>query len=94
MFAVLPAAGTGVRKHTLPLLNMAFVGNPAQIGIADLPRLDYGNAVDALPDEIFVFWARDVTPQAAITRVHPEFCITRAPKAMLLTNLQNQHLAF
>ena len=89
---MLPAAGTGVRKHTLPLLDMAFVGNPAQIGIADLPRLDYGDAVDASPDEISVFWARDVTPQAAITQVHPEFCITHAPKAMLLTDLQNKHL--
>ena len=90
---MLPAAGTGVRNHTLPLLDMAFVGNPAQIGIADLARLDYGDAVDALSDEISVFWARDVTPQAAITRVHPEFCITHAPKAMLLTDLQNHHLA-
>ena len=44
MFAVLPAAGTGVRNYTLPLLDMAFVGNPALIGIADLTRLDYGDA--------------------------------------------------
>ena len=41
---MLPAAGTGVRNYTLPLQDMAFVGNPAQIGIADLARLDYGDA--------------------------------------------------
>ena len=28
VFAVLPAAGTGVRNHSLPPMDMAFVGNP------------------------------------------------------------------
>ncbi len=28
VFAVLPAAGTGVRNHTLPSMDMAFVGHP------------------------------------------------------------------
>ena len=28
VFAVLPAAGTGVRNHTLPPMDMVFVGNP------------------------------------------------------------------
>ena len=69
------------------------MGNPALIGIADLAKPDYGDAVDVLPDEIPVFWACGVTPQAAITQARPEFCITHAPGAMLITDLLNHHLA-
>jgi uncharacterized protein YcsI (UPF0317 family) len=69
------------------------IGNPALIGIFDLAKPDYGDAVDVLPDEIPVFWACGVTPQAAITQARPEFCITHAPGAMLITDLFNHHLA-
>lgn len=69
------------------------MGNPALIGIADLASPDYGDAVDVLPDEIPVFWACGVTPQAAITQARPEFCITHAPGAMLITDLLNHQLA-
>ncbi|MDI9334571.1 MAG: putative hydro-lyase [Cytophagales bacterium] len=69
------------------------IGDPALIGIADLTKPDYGDAVDVLPDEIPVFWACGVTPQAAITQARPEFCITHAPGAMLITDLLNHHLS-
>ena len=69
------------------------MGNPALIGIADLAAPDYGDAVDVLPDEIPVFWACGVTPQAAIAQARPEFCITHAPGAMLITDLLNHQLA-
>jgi uncharacterized protein YcsI (UPF0317 family) len=69
------------------------LGNPALIGIADLAKPDYGDAVKVLPDEIPVFWACGVTPQAAITQARPEFCITHAPGAMLITDLLNHHLS-
>jgi uncharacterized protein YcsI (UPF0317 family) len=69
------------------------MGDPVQIGIADLSQPDYGDAVDVLPDEIPVFWACGVTPQAAIAQARPEFCITHAPGAMLITDLLNHQLA-
>lgn len=69
------------------------IGDPALIGIRDLARPDYGDAVDVYADEIPVFWACGVTPQAAIERARPEFCITHAPGAMLITDLLNQQLA-
>jgi uncharacterized protein YcsI (UPF0317 family) len=69
------------------------MGDPAQIGIADLSRPDYGDAVDVMPGEIPVFWACGVTPQAAIERARPDFCITHAPGAMLITDLLNHQLA-
>lgn len=69
------------------------IGDPSLIGIADLSRPDYGDAVDVLPDELPVFWACGVTPQAAIQQARPEFCITHAPGAMLITDLLNHQLA-
>jgi uncharacterized protein YcsI (UPF0317 family) len=69
------------------------IGDPAQIGITDLSQPDYGDAVDVLADEIPVFWACGVTPQAAIAQARPEFCITHAPGAMLITDLLNHQLA-
>lgn len=69
------------------------IGDPALIGITDLSAPDYGDAVEVLPDELPVFWACGVTPQAAITQARPEFCITHAPGAMLITDLLNHQLA-
>ena len=69
------------------------IGDPALIGIHDLGKPDYGDAVDVMPDELPVFWACGVTPQAAITQARPDFCITHAPGAMLITDLLNHQLA-
>jgi uncharacterized protein YcsI (UPF0317 family) len=69
------------------------LGDPAQIGIRDLARPDYGDAVEVLPHEIPVFWACGVTPQAALQRARPSLCITHAPGSMLITDLLNHQLA-
>ena len=66
---------------------------PLQIGIADLSKPDYGDAIAMLPDEIPVFWACGVTPQAAIAQARLEFCITHAPGTMLITDLLNSQWA-
>ena len=69
------------------------IGDPGQIGIADLSRPDYGDPVDVLPDEVPVYWACGVTPQAAILEARPPICITHAPGCMLITDLLNHHLS-
>jgi uncharacterized protein YcsI (UPF0317 family) len=69
------------------------IGDPSLIGIHDLSKPDYGDAVDVMPDELPVFWACGVTPQAAIQQARPAFCITHAPGAMLITDLLNHELA-
>ncbi len=69
------------------------LGDPALIGIADLSRPDYGDAVELLPDELPVFWACGVTPQAAIAAARPDFCITHAPGSMLITDWPNARVA-
>ena len=68
------------------------LGDPSLIGIRDLGQPDYGDAVDIMADEIPVFWACGVTPQAAISQARPEFCITHAPGCMLITDLLNHQL--
>lgn len=69
------------------------LGDPALIGIADLSRPDYGDAVDVLVDEIPVFWACGVTPQAALENARVPLAITHAPGCMLVTDLLNHQLA-
>jgi len=69
------------------------LGMPEQIGIRDIAKPDYGDAVPVGPDELPVFWACGVTPQAAIAAARPEFCITHAPGSMLITDLRNAMLA-
>ena len=69
------------------------IGDPALIGITNLSAPDYGDPVEVMNDEIPVFWACGVTPQAALAQARPEFCITHAPGAMLITDLLNQQLA-
>jgi uncharacterized protein YcsI (UPF0317 family) len=69
------------------------IGHPHLIGIEDLARPDYGDAVAIEADEIPLFWACGVTPQAAIATARLPFAITHAPGAMLVTDLRNSQLA-
>ena len=63
------------------------VGHPGAIGIADLARPDYGDAVDLHDDELPVFWACGVTPQWVAQRSRLAMCITHAPGKMFVTDL-------
>ncbi|MDB6177181.1 putative hydro-lyase [Paracoccus sp. Z330] len=63
------------------------LGDPAQIGIVDIMRPDYGDAPDIRDGEIPVFWACGVTPQAAIAAARPDIAITHAPGHMLVTDI-------
>jgi len=69
------------------------IGLPEAIGIKDVGKPDYGDAVPVGAGELPVFWACGVTPQAVIAQAKPEFCITHAPGAMLITDLRNSNLA-
>ena len=63
------------------------VGDPNAIGIVNLSAPEYGDAIDVAPDELPVFWACGVTPQAAIANSRIPFAITHAPGCMLVTDL-------
>lgn len=68
-------------------------GDPARIGIADLQRPDYGDAVTVRPGEQPVFWACGVTPQNAIRSANLPLVITHKPGHMLVTDIRNASLA-
>jgi uncharacterized protein YcsI (UPF0317 family) len=74
--------------HGAPL----HAGDPAAIGIADLARPDFGLPIEPLPDEVPVFWACGVTPQAVISMVRPDFALTHAPGHMFITDLRDSDI--
>jgi uncharacterized protein YcsI (UPF0317 family) len=69
------------------------IGRPDLIGIANLAKPDYGEPVAVHEDELPVFWACGVTPQAVVATVKPEFCITHYPGSMLVTDRRNVDMA-
>jgi uncharacterized protein YcsI (UPF0317 family) len=71
-----------VRAHGGPV----HAGDPATLGIDDLGRPDYGDAVDVREGELPVFWACGVTPQAVAAQSRPELMITHAPGHMFVTD--------
>ncbi|EQC27830.1 hypothetical protein SDRG_14414 [Saprolegnia diclina VS20] len=69
------------------------MGSPADIGIADVNKPDYGDAVTIRDGEVPVFWACGVTPQAVLLASRPAFAITHAPGHMFVTDVPNESLA-
>ena len=69
------------------------LGDPTLIGIEDIQKPDYGEAVSVGETELPVFWACGVTPQVALERARLPFAITHSPGAMLVTDLRNSQLA-
>jgi uncharacterized protein YcsI (UPF0317 family) len=65
------------------------IGDPAELGIADLGRPDFGDAVEVRPGEVPVFWACGVTPQAAVMESRPPLAIAHAPGHMLITDARD-----
>lgn len=68
------------------------MGDPSGVGVADLMKPDYGDAVDLYEGEIPVFWPCGVTPQAAIEQAKPPIVITHAPGHMFITDVLNTKL--
>jgi uncharacterized protein YcsI (UPF0317 family) len=69
------------------------IGHPDLIGITDISKPDWGNAVPIAEDETPVFWACGVTPQAVIQAAKVPFAITHVPGRMLVTDIRNSQLA-
>ncbi|WP_099827164.1 putative hydro-lyase [Oceaniglobus indicus] len=63
------------------------VGDPAALGIDDPANPDWGDPLPMGAGMVPVFWACGVTPQVAIERAAPAFCITHVPGRMLITDV-------
>lgn len=66
------------------------VGDPAAIGIGDIMKPDFGDAVTLRAGEVPVFWACGVTPQLALAAARPELAITHSPGCMFVTDLPDR----
>ena len=69
------------------------IGDPAAIGIKDISRPDFGDAVDIYPGEEPVFWACGVTPQAVALNCKPSLMITHTPGMMFITSQRDAEYA-
>lgn len=64
------------------------IGNPVEIGIKDITKPDYGDSLSINSDEVPVFWACGVTPQAVARQAKPDLMITHSPGYMLITDIK------
>jgi uncharacterized protein YcsI (UPF0317 family) len=69
------------------------LGDPAQLGIKAISQPDFGDAVTIGPDEVPVFWACGVTPQAVMMQAKPELAITHAPGYMFISDRRESEFA-
>jgi uncharacterized protein YcsI (UPF0317 family) len=77
------------RVHGAPI----HVGSPGTIGIKDLKRPDFGDAVEVRAGEVPVFWACGVTPQMALQHARLPLAISHSPGHMLVLDKLNTDLA-
>lgn len=82
--------GAMPRVHGAPV----HIGDPAAIGIADVNKPDFGDAVTMREGEVPVFWPCGVTPQAVVMNSKPDIVITHAPGHMLITDVKNVSLKY
>jgi len=69
------------------------LGFPDKIGITDINKPDFGDAVEIGDGEFPVFWACGVTPQSVIMAAKPPLAITHSPGCMFLTDIRDDDLA-
>ncbi|EDZ40996.1 MAG: putative hydro-lyase [Planktotalea sp.] len=62
-------------------------GDPENIGIADLSKPHWGEAVDIKSGEVPVYWACGVTPQNVLLDAKLPLCITHSPGHMLISDV-------
>ncbi|MET3677766.1 MULTISPECIES: putative hydro-lyase [unclassified Pseudomonas] len=67
------------------------VGEPSLLGIEDVGRPDFGDAVTIKSGEIPVFWACGVTPQSVVMASRVPFAISHAPGHMFITDVPDSY---
>ncbi|WP_458413220.1 putative hydro-lyase [Schinkia sp. CFF1] len=66
------------------------IGDPSLIGIKDISKPDFGDAVTIKEGEVPVFWACGVTPQAVAMESKPSIMITHAPGCMFISDVKDE----
>jgi uncharacterized protein YcsI (UPF0317 family) len=86
---VVEITGRFPRVHGAPI----HWGDPTAIGIADLSKPLFSDAVEMRESDVPVFWACGATPQLVVMQARPPLCITHAPGHMLVCDVTNEELA-
>jgi uncharacterized protein YcsI (UPF0317 family) len=68
------------------------IGSPADIGIKDLHKPEFGDPVSIRDGEVPVFWACGVTSMLAATSTPLSLVITHAPGHMFVSDLKDEEL--
>ncbi len=79
---VVSASGRYPAMHGAPV----HVGDPEALGIVDLANPEFGEPVEIEEDQLPVFWACGVTPQAIAMQAKPPLMITHSPGHMFITD--------
>jgi uncharacterized protein YcsI (UPF0317 family) len=66
------------------------IGDPEGIGIRDILDPDFGDFSTIHDDEVPVFWACGVTPQAVAMEAKPSVMITHAPGHMFISDKRDE----
>lgn len=83
-------SGDMPKVHGAPI----HIGDPKEIGIDDINKPDFGDAVTVNKGEVPVFWPCGVTPQSVVMNVKPKIVITHSPGHMLITDIKNIDLKY
>lgn len=75
------------RRYPLAHGAPVYWGDPAQIGITDIAKPDWGDPVPLPGGHVPMFWACGVTPQIALEAAKLPICITHKPGHMLITDV-------
>ena len=83
--AAVSASGRYPTMHGAPV----HVGDPDALGVEDLDEPEFGESISIGEDEVPVFWACGVTPQAVAMSARPPVMITHSPGHMFVTDRLN-----
>ena len=83
--AAVSASGRYPTMHGAPV----HVGDPDSLGVRDLNEPEFGESISIEEEEVPVFWACGVTPQAVAMSARPPLMITHSPGHMFITDRLN-----
>lgn len=85
----IPAAVSVSGRYPTMHGNPVHVGRPEALGIKDIDEPEFGESISISKDEVPVFWACGVTPQAVAMNARPPLVITHSPGHMFITDRLN-----
>jgi uncharacterized protein YcsI (UPF0317 family) len=83
--AAVSASGRYPTMHGAPV----HVGDPGSLGVRDMDEPEFGESISIGEDEVPIFWACGVTPQAVAMSARPPLVITHSPGHMFITDRRN-----